>query len=256
MHGRRNKGEEGSARGRDAPRRRKGGDKCQLLFEKPHALAPAWHVAGACVCESRRLLLLPLSKWPRMFRLLARWVSRIFHSCSKKSPLVSPFDPSLTKPRATESELLFTARLLSDRDFNDFSLGPFTSVQDQINALLLFAIDRTTTGHRLHIAISSSSSSRCFLRAWPLRFVLSQTRRAARKLSIEPSSSDLVLLIQTSRRPFSRARLESGSAISKYLLASRVNRERIGERGTVLTVGCTSIPHVLWNRFPMYRFPI
>jgi len=54
-----------------------------------------------------------------------------------------------SRPRATESELLFTARLLSDRDFNDFSLGPFTLVQNQINALFLFAIDRTTTGHRL-----------------------------------------------------------------------------------------------------------
>lgn len=56
-------------------------------------------------------------------------------------------------------------------------------------------------------------------------------RAGRRNSSIDPSSSVYhALLIQTSRRPFSRARLESGSAISKYLLAGRVNRERIGER--------------------------
>lgn len=59
-------------------------------------------------------------------------------------------------------------RLLTGRDFNDFSLGPFTTVQDQINALPLFFFfcdrqtDRTMTARvivcEIYIAISSSSS--------------------------------------------------------------------------------------------------
>jgi len=49
-----NKGDGGSSRERRTMARRGGGeegrDKCRLLFEKPHALAPARHVAGARVC--------------------------------------------------------------------------------------------------------------------------------------------------------------------------------------------------------------
>lgn len=60
------------------PWRRKGGDKCRLLFEKPHALAPAWHVAGACVCEPRKSSLAPFVEMAEDAPAArARWISRI-----------------------------------------------------------------------------------------------------------------------------------------------------------------------------------
>lgn len=108
MHEEREQRGRGSARGADAPRRRKGGDKCRLLFEKPHALAPAWHVAGACVCEPRSLLLFPLSKWPRMFRPLVG-----FHEFSssglKKSPLISFWTPRLLNLRVQTRAVFYAA---------------------------------------------------------------------------------------------------------------------------------------------------
>lgn len=52
----RNKGGTGLLSAADAPWRRKGRDKCRLLFEKPHTLAPARHVAGASsVCVRIRV---------------------------------------------------------------------------------------------------------------------------------------------------------------------------------------------------------
>lgn len=93
MHDRGNKGEEAPLAA-ETHRRRKGGDKCRLLFEKPHALAPAWHVAGARVCEPRSLFLLPLSKWPWMFRPLARWISRILLSSYEEALPLASFRPS------------------------------------------------------------------------------------------------------------------------------------------------------------------
>lgn len=100
---------------------------------------------GACMCEPRSLLLLPLSKWPRMFRPLARWVSRILLSLSlllslprARRSLSSPrFDPSLARP--AHPNRFFTTHLFSGRDFKDSPLGnPFTSTQNQINALSFF----------------------------------------------------------------------------------------------------------------------
>lgn len=124
--------------------------------------------------------------------------------------------------------------------------------------------NNNVTVHLLYNAISSLShvlvgETLFFACVTTARFVLSQTRRARRgtldrsfflrSRSINPDEPTAFLASEIGKW-FRDLEISPGRPSE-----SRADW-RTREDGTVLTVGCTSIPHVLWNRFPIYRFPI